>query len=162
MLDAIQKVVGGGIGELQFLVDGMLGSLAIKLRILGFDTVYDKESSDEALIEIARKSNRILLTSDRELSLRAKRSLVICVALRERTEVDRLVELLSKLGIQKIDNARSSRCSLCNGKLESKGMDRFGKQIYQCADCEKKYWRGSHWEKLDKLFEKVNALLSNE
>ena len=28
-----------------FLVDGMLGSLARKLRILGFDTLYDSKST---------------------------------------------------------------------------------------------------------------------
>src|SRR5487761_797336 len=160
MFDATQKIERIGITEPQFLADGMLGTLAIKLRIQGFDTVYDKESSDAELIEIARESNRILLTSDHELSLRAKRSHVICVALRERTEVGRLVELLSKLRIQKIDTARSSRCSLCNGGLERKGMDRVGKPIYQCADCKKRYWRGAHWKKLETLFEKVNASLS--
>ena len=33
----------------RFLVDGMLGSLARKLRILGFDTVYDPKSEDDEL-----------------------------------------------------------------------------------------------------------------
>ncbi len=161
MLKASQAFRGRGRARPQFLVDGMLGSLAVKLRILGFDTVYDKMSSDANLLEIARKSKRVLLTSDKGLILRSKLSRIPCVALTERNDADRLAELLSQLGISKIDASKSSRCSLCNGELAREEADDLGRQIYRCLDCHKKYWRGTHWEKLNKLFETVNISLSN-
>ncbi|MGI0080520.1 MAG: Mut7-C RNAse domain-containing protein, partial [Nitrososphaerales archaeon] len=78
----------------------------------------------------------------------------------QRAEPERLAELFSQLGLLKIDSMRPSRCSLCNGKLENKESDGFGRKVYKCNECGKKYWRGSHWEKLEALFEKVNASLS--
>ncbi|MGI0080017.1 MAG: Mut7-C RNAse domain-containing protein [Nitrososphaerales archaeon] len=162
MLQAAQRIEKRSmISELKFLVDGMLGSLSTKLRILGFDTVYDKESSDLKLLEIAKQSGRILLTSDHELLLRAKRSQVICIAVYQRSEPERLAELFSQLGLLKIDSVGPSRCSLCNGKLEDEESDVLGRKVYKCNECGKKYWRGAHWEKLEALFEKVNASLSD-
>ncbi|MGI0081019.1 MAG: Mut7-C RNAse domain-containing protein, partial [Nitrososphaerales archaeon] len=87
MLQASQKIENRSrVSEPKFLVDGMLGSLSTKLRILGFDTLYDKESSDLQLLEIAKESGRILLTSDHELLLRGKRSQVICIVVYQRAE----------------------------------------------------------------------------
>lgn len=139
----------------------MLGSLSTKLRVLGFDTLYDRESSDRKLLEIAGESGRILLTSDHELFLTAKRSRLACVGLHERTEATRLVELFSQLGITEIDSGRSSRCSLCNGELQGKKIDKLGRKVYQCKACRKRYWRGAHWQKLEALFGEVNVSLSN-
>src|SRR5271155_5865762 len=58
----------------KFLVDGMLGSLSRKLRMLGFDTIYDSSSADSELRSLAKITNRILLTGDVELYITAKRS----------------------------------------------------------------------------------------
>ena len=42
-----------------FLVDAMLGKLAKKMRLLGYDTVYFSDMEDEELILKAKKENRI-------------------------------------------------------------------------------------------------------
>lgn len=55
---------------LAFFADAMLGRLAHWLRILGYDTAYDKIISDEALIERTLREDRWLLTRDRRLVLR--------------------------------------------------------------------------------------------
>ena len=57
----------------RFVADAMLGSLARKLRIFGFDTLYFKEGDDTALERLARKEGRIIITSDRLLSRDAER-----------------------------------------------------------------------------------------
>ncbi len=161
MLQAMQRSREKRL-EPQFLVDGMLGSLAVKLRILGFDTIYDKESTDSDLMKIARESKRILLTSDKGLIVQSRLSRLPCVALVQRNDAERLAELLDQLGISRVDTSKSSRCSLCNGQLEMEGTDDLARQIYRCLDCHKKYWRGSHWDKLEKLFELVNFYLSSK
>ena len=54
-----------------FIADGMLGSLARKLRIFGFDTLYYNDVEDFKLIEIGEQQERILLTCDKILIQRA-------------------------------------------------------------------------------------------
>jgi uncharacterized protein with PIN domain len=53
--------------EPRFLVDAMLGSLARRLRLLGFDAAYTISSDDE-LIGKAIRENRIIITMDTELA----------------------------------------------------------------------------------------------
>ena len=47
-----------------FVADCMLGRLAKWLRILGFDVLYFSKAEDPALVEIARRDGRVLLTRD--------------------------------------------------------------------------------------------------
>jgi uncharacterized protein with PIN domain len=150
-----------GATKLKFLVDGMLGSLAVKLRMLGFDTLYDKESSDAQLMKIAKQSKRILLTSDMSLYSRSILSQVSCIALTKKDDASRLIELLKQLNISTLDASVKSRCSICNGSLVEDLPDEFGRARYRCVACKKKYWRGSHWNNLEKLVETVNRSVSN-
>jgi uncharacterized protein with PIN domain len=151
----------------RFLVDGMLGSLAIKLRILGFDTEYDKTSPDSVLVETALKTGRLLLTSDVSLFLRArlKHAESVLISSRSGGEEERLAKLFVRLGIPRINVSENSpsRCSQCNGMLAKTGeRTELGKSIYMCDRCGKKYWRGSHWKKLDSLFAEVNIRIGKE
>lgn len=143
----------------RFLVDGMLGSLAVKLRILGFDTAYDKISNDADLIQVARESGRILVTSDNVFFLQSIRLGVNSILVRDGTESERLASVLIKTGIHSIVPSRGSRCSACNGEL-SKSEWVSERTIYVCTECGKRYWRGSHWKNLDALFFEVNEILS--
>lgn len=146
----------------RFLIDGMLGSLATKLRILGFDVLYDKTSSDKELIDAARGSGRYLITSDIELFLLSRRKGINSIIVESRNDSDALVELYSNLGFQRVDLTRNSRCANCNGTLvltEKKTSD--GRDIYTCTSCGKEYWKGSHWRKLEALFRSVDQALKS-
>ncbi|MHA1936894.1 MAG: DUF5615 family PIN-like protein, partial [Candidatus Thorarchaeota archaeon] len=55
----------------QFIVDAMLGKLALWLRLTGHDTVYSTEIHDDEILDIADRENRVLFTSDAELQERA-------------------------------------------------------------------------------------------
>lgn len=146
----------------KFLVDGMLGSLARKLRILGYDVEFDKESDDEELLRMATDSSRILVTSDINLYLRAKKIRLTTTLVSARTDKEQLFQVLYGAGIHQIEAGFSPRCSVCNGVLVDSGEStRIGKKVYLCTVCGKKYWQGSHWRKLESLFMDVNRILSD-
>ena len=50
-----------------FIVDAMLGNLAKKLRVLGYDSAYFSSIEDEKLVSIAKNEKRIILTKDERL-----------------------------------------------------------------------------------------------
>jgi hypothetical protein len=53
--------------ELRFVADAHLGGLARLLRMLGFDTLYSNDITDEQIRDLACSDGRIVLTRDREL-----------------------------------------------------------------------------------------------
>lgn len=147
----------------KFLVDGMLGSLAVKLRILGFDTAYDKESKDAILMKKALAEARVLLTSDRELYRHSVQKGARALFITGSGDFESLVEVFRSLAIYDLDRTKSPRCSFCNSTLEPAGSkDRWGRPVFKCSNCSKLYWRGSHWTKLDNLFQRVSRRLANE
>ncbi|MFI5419633.1 MAG: Mut7-C RNAse domain-containing protein [Nitrososphaerales archaeon] len=148
--------------EKKFLVDGMLGSIARKLRILGFDTIYELQLGDRELLENARDSGRILLTSDSELFYRAKRNYTASIRVTSKTEIGRLYEVLSGVGENRINlTSITSRCSACNGELLDSEKSLAERTVLVCRCCGKNYWRGGHWKKLTKVFSEVNQMLGD-
>jgi uncharacterized protein with PIN domain len=144
---------------IRFVTDIHLGKLARYLRMLGFDTLYRSNYSDDVLAAISSSEGRILLTRD--------------CGLLKRNEVTHgyWVRLLNPLGqleevVHRLDlyNAFSpfTRCLECNGMLEpvekESIIDRlppatrnaFG-EFHCCQDCRKVYWKGSHYERMRRL-----------
>lgn len=56
-----------------FIVDAMLGNLAKKLRLMGFDSFYSSSIEDEDLLSKAKTEKRIIITKDEQLSQTAKK-----------------------------------------------------------------------------------------
>lgn len=143
----------------KFIADHMLGSLARWLRMMGYDTVYDKSLEDHDMAKTARADGRFVLTRDKDLSKEPGAFFV---------EADDLDGQLKAVAIQfgLRFHEELTRCSSCNGglvdlpKAQAKdlvpegayeGNDRF----WKCSVCGKKYWKGTHWlginERLKKL-----------
>jgi uncharacterized protein with PIN domain len=138
---------------LRFVADVHLGRLVSYLRLLGFDTLYPEDYRDEELARISGEEERIMLTRDVGL---LKRSIVTYGYFVQQTdpwlqleEVIERYELLPHLSI-------FSRCTTCNGSLQvvdkASIADRLmGKtiQYYQqfslCQQCDKVFWKGSHY-----------------
>ncbi len=57
-----------------FIVDAMLGNLAKKLRLMGFDSFYSSSIEDEDLLSKAKTEKRIIITKDEQLSQNAKKN----------------------------------------------------------------------------------------
>jgi len=143
----------------RFIADHMLGSLARWLRMMGYDTVYDKTMDDNAIAAAARSDGRFVLTRDKELAKEPGAFMV---------ESDELEEQLKAVG-QKFGlgfHELSIRCSACNGELADivkedakplvpEGAYAGNEKFWRCTKCGKVFWRGSHWlgimERLKKL-----------
>ena len=51
----------------------MLGNIAKKMRMLGFDTKYSANISDDEVLELARKDNRIIISRDEQLVMKSQK-----------------------------------------------------------------------------------------
>jgi uncharacterized protein with PIN domain len=143
----------------------MLGNLSRWLRFFGFDTYYIKtDIDDDELLNIAEKDNRIIITRDKELIIRARKRKLKNIKI-DTIDLDNQLKIIFKN--IKIDNDKIlSRCSICNNLLEKIGkedvINRIPNKIYDnmddfylCKKCVKIYWMGSHY---DKIINRINTI----
>ena len=62
---AVSRVRGAPLRETRFIADVHLGKLARLLRMMGFDTAWANDLSDEMIARAARAERRIILSRDR-------------------------------------------------------------------------------------------------
>ena len=172
--------------SISFLADAMLGSIARKLRIFGFDTIYIAHAHDDEILRIGIEQDRVILTADKELFKRivkvgARGVLVSGGA----NELEDLVHILTKNGITSVGmNGIGSRCSICNGPLEERTSDQVKKdddddgnngdvigggvpdkviachnEFFQCTACGKIYWEGGHLKRIRALIRNLDDKL---
>lgn len=151
--------------ELRFVADTHLGRLAAYLRMLGFDTLYRNDYRDEDLARLSAGEKRILLTRDRGL---LKRSIVIRgYCLRATDPRLQLVEVFQRFDL--IGSiAPFRRCIHCNGVLQPTRKElvsdrllpqtrRYFDEFYICPECNRIYWKGSHYRRMQRLIEIVTG-----
>lgn len=139
-----------------FFADAMLGKLARWLRILGYDTAYERAISDEIVVDRTLRESRWLLTRDSYLvkrkALRGRHTL-----LTSDHPAEQLQQLRRELRIDlTVDASTESRCPICNLILESIPCADAAKlvpafvasqhdEFSRCANCGRIYWPGTHW-----------------
>jgi uncharacterized protein len=149
--------------EPRFVLDTHLGQLAAYLRMLGFDTLYRNDYSDEELARISSVEGRILLTRDRGL---LKRGIVTYGRYVRETDPQRqVVEVVRRYQLAAAI-APLRHCIRCNGLLHVVGKDQVGdrlepktREFYDefsaCTVCGQIYWKGSHYERMRAFIERV-------
>lgn len=148
----------------KFIADAMLGRLARRLRILGYDTLYSS-SADNEIIKKAETEDRIILTRDADLYRRKSGAIKIFISMDKIT--DQLRELKKAVGLVFPAADFFKRCPICNGNVadikreDAEGLvapfilctnDRFSR----CETCEKIYWEGSHAQKIRAIAAELN------
>lgn len=140
----------------RFVLDGHLGRLASLLRMLGFDTHWERNPPDEVLAAQSAREDRVLLTRDHGL---LKRSAVVRGAfVRSTHHLTQLKEVVERFHLG--PEARPfTRCLGCNGLLREVARaeaaplvpprvrerhDRFSR----CEDCGQIYWAGTHHDRM--------------
>ena len=141
---------------MKFIVDSMLGKLARRLRIMGYDTLFDPKTDDRELLKISNEESRYLVTRDTQLA-RIRGAKVFLI---RSTDLKEQLNELSILAKIKLDSKQSfSRCAQCNTPVQDVNKDDVKKIVpkfvYEtldkfsyCPKCKKPYWQGTHYEKL--------------
>jgi uncharacterized protein with PIN domain len=150
----------------KFILDVHLGTLAKYMRMLGFDTLYQNNYEDEEIVKISLKEKRTILTKDRGILKRSE--VTHGYWIRSSTTMDQLIEVIKRFDLKE-QTKELSRCLLCNTLLKEttkeKVLDRLPRKIkelqnkfYYCENCDKIFWKGSHYTKMKGIIGKLKML----
>ena len=146
----------------RFALDGHLGTLTRRLRLLGFDTWYRTDIDDADLVAEAVADHRIVLT--RDIGLLKRGALTSGAWVRATDPDEQLLEVVDRFALG--GRLRPyTRCLRCNGDLRPataaeaaaapEGARREHDRFQICADCARLYWRGTHTAGLDAVIARV-------
>ena len=150
----------------RFIADCHLGALVRHLRLLGIDVAYERDATDERLLEIMIAEDRTLLTRDRRLLMH---SVVRCgYCPRSDGPEEQAHEVLRRFSCLRL--APWSRCLRCNAAVHAVTKEevvgelvdeprtlRYYNEFFRCSGCGRIYWRGSHAEKLAARLARLQA-----
>jgi uncharacterized protein len=146
---------------IKFVLDAHLGKLTRKLRLLGFDSLYQNNFADLKIIELAISEKRIILTRDRRMLMH--KNVTHGYFLRNTDPRKQLSEVVKRFQLQN-QMKPFARCCLCNGeivetdktsvfKILLEKTAKYYNEFFICNSCGQVYWKGSHWERLVKEME---------
>lgn len=148
---------------MKLIADAMLGALARWLRALGYDVLYDPHLSDNQLVRLAREEGRVLLTRDTGLLRRRNLSVLF---IRSQDWPAQVRQVLRELPLPA--PAPLTRCLECNEPLEHlPRTEAWGlvppyvfvrhSHFRICPACERIYWQGTHWDRMQRTIEELCA-----
>jgi uncharacterized protein len=137
--------------EIKFIADRNLIKLAKWLRLLGFDVKISLNSSIQELLRIKFAENRIILT--RNTSILKQKHITDIYLIIDNDPMIQLQRLAKIFPINPIPLFK--RCTECNGLIETLPRTEAIKHVpsitymtncyfWQCSDCKRIYWCGSH------------------
>jgi uncharacterized protein with PIN domain len=136
-----------------FLLDGMLGTLARYLRMLGLDAEYCEGFGTEASIKRAVKEGRWFLTR-KDVQEEAVRG-TLFLQLSEDLPDRQVLQVLRSVPVQTSEARWFTRCLLCNRLLEDmtwkevqglvpEYIAQTHRRFRRCPCCARVFWPGSH------------------
>jgi uncharacterized protein with PIN domain len=141
-----------------FVLDGHLGTLARYLRLLGFDAAWRRDPADEDLARQSAGEDRILLTRDRGVLMRA--AVVRGRWVRATEPRAQLAEVAAVYDLARTA-APFSRCMKCNSLLRGatpeeaaaapSGIRERQRDFNFCPSCRRLYWAGSHYRRMNAM-----------
>jgi uncharacterized protein len=149
--------------DLRFIADVNLGKLALKLRLLGFDTVFRNDLEDDEIVKISISEKRTILTRDK--GILKQNAVTHGYWLRNDDPKKQLKEVVARFQLS--NSFRPfSRCTHCNGVLKPEKKEQLQQclsedtlqyydQFWQCSGCGKIYWRGSHFNHILRWIEEL-------
>ncbi len=151
-----------------FMVDTMLGNIAKKLRLLGFDSQYFPDIGDSQLIEKAKNENRILISRDKDLVTHSTKNGVSSIYISKEDEVEQFLEILGVVNLSfETISGDTARCTKCNSttpinksEIQNQipsGVLEFNDKFWKCDGCGKIYWEGTHITNLQEFVRKIKS-----
>lgn len=140
---------------------------------MGCDVKYYNDASDDALLSIAEREGRVLLTRDAELFRRASSKGMKTFFVNGESVVEKLANMAKYFGIKLEVDMFASYCSMCGASLRSvesgavldkvpPGTLKHYTKFWVCDDCGKVYWLGRHWKKINETLDKAKALTEKD
>lgn len=155
--------------EISFLVDINAVKLARWLRLLGYDAKVIPGADDNFLIKLALKEGRVLLTRDTQIMRRRIVTIGKLKALLVRDDDPKyqLNQVVTTMGLN-YNYGLFTRCLECNQPLIDLSKDdaqdlvppyvfRTQSEFKQCSTCKRVYWRGTHWQNMNREIEQLQA-----
>jgi hypothetical protein len=164
-VSSLVRVRPAPLRQTRFVLDGHLGRLARYLRMLGFDTAWNRRSEDEDLARLSAAERRILLTRDRGLLKR--REVTHGYWLRETDPRRQLREVVARFDLA--GSMRPfSRCLRCNAPLRAAAKAEVEarlpprtracyEEFLRCDGCGGVYWSGPHHRRMAALVDEVRS-----
>jgi uncharacterized protein with PIN domain len=153
--------------KIRFVLDVHLGKLASHLRMLGFDTLYRSDYTDDDLVSISKNELRTLLSRDQRLLNEESITRGYCV--RATDPRLQLVEVLRRFDLFN-STEPFTICMCCNSILRSVSKEviihRLPTKVKECVDefqlcqsCDRIYWKGGHYNGMQTF---IKSVLRNE
>jgi hypothetical protein len=131
--------------------------------MLGFDSAFNKDADDNALMMQSRDEKRALLSKDRKLLQREELTRKYCV--QEDDPRLQLIEVLERFDLHK-NFSPFTRCMECNtlllraGKQEVRPripptVDILFNDFQLCPACDRIYWKGSHYDRMKQFIDNL-------
>jgi uncharacterized protein len=147
----------------RFVLDAHLGQLARYLRMLGFDSLFERDRADVELIAISTGDRRTLLT--RDLGVLKRRAVTHGYYVRETSPRAQLIEVVRRFDLFG-SMAPFTRCVNCNGRTRPVAKEkiadrleprtrRYFDEFRECEACSQIYWKGSHYDRMLEFVEVV-------
>jgi uncharacterized protein with PIN domain len=155
----IVKVRPEPLRTVRFVADSHLGRLARFLRLLGIDTLYERDWADRELIQISTSQQRIILT--RDVGLLKHGSVTHGSYIRATDPREQVTEVVRRFHLAR-HVTPFSRCMACNGELTPVAKEEIAHRLppetrrhvddFQvCPSCNKIYWQGAHHRELRRI-----------
>jgi len=149
---------------LRFCADVHLGKLARLLRMLGFDTAYKNDFSKEDLYEIAWNEHRCLLSKAPYFTRFPD---INFYQVKSADPQEQLKEIINHFHLRNSFNP-FTRCLYCNQILEKKEKEevensllpqtnKHFSEFWECTSCKKIYWKGSHYQRMMNMIDKLES-----
>lgn len=151
---------------IRFIVDENVSKLSKYLRMMGFDSLIYYGISDKEIVDIAFEQERIILS--RDIGLLKRKKAIYGYWLRSTKINEQILEIFQRYELISMIKP-FSLCLVCNQNiypvkkeriihLLEKGTIKDYEEFYQCSDCEKVYWKGSHYQNMIENIAKFFAI----
>ena len=153
--------------DTKFIVDDNVGRLAKWLRMIGYDAWFSNNTDDGRLIHIAMKENRVLLTRDTQIMQRRviTGGKLKALLVKDDNPKEQLRQVIAELNLNCLSR-QFTRCLECNHLLEPRSKEEVRdlvppyvshtqSQYMQCPQCQRIYWRGTHWQRMKQELERI-------
>lgn len=138
----------------------MLGRLAKWMRLLGFDTMYYRNTNGKTIIYHSRKEDRTILTRSKILAEKSDNATLI----ESEHIMDQLKQITNIVDIE----SPFSRCPICNIETEEVKREtiqekvppyvfEIHKDFKKCPECNRVFWKGTHYKEIKKVINEIKS-----